>query len=188
MPKTLAELESQFAEFSEKQEKEKSDKAAAEAREKAAEKEVSEFVESQVKAGRVLPAIKDKFISFMKSLTSNGAVLEFTEKNGAKVSHSQLSLFKEIIAKLKPVVPVSQEYTQSSGREEELPEGTEDAGVEQFMEVRSKGRIENLPVEGADLAAKAFQFQEEQAKLGRKIDYAEALIAVSPKKRISAKA
>ncbi len=164
-----------------KQESEKAAKEQKEALAKKAESEISEFVESQVKAGRILPAFKEKFTAFMKSLTSEQTVLEFTEKNGSKLSHTQISLFKELITKMKPVVPVESELSIYENSEQEQPEGTEEK-VETFAEVLDKGQMKRLPIAGQDLAAKASQFVEAQAKLGRVISYGEALIAVSPKK------
>lgn len=166
-----------------KQDADKRDKEHKEALAKKAEAEVSEFVEAQVKAGRIIPALKEKLVTFMKSLTSETEIMKFTEKNGAVLSHTQISLFKELITSMKPVVPVESEFSIASEEGSEIPDGTEDAPVQQFTEILTGGEKKRVPVDGVELAAKAFKYQEEHfKKTGRQIGYDEALIALSPKK------
>jgi len=182
----------QFKELAEKREEENrqlKDRAESAEKEKAKafseskKAEVKSFVEAQVKAGKIIPAHKEAVVSFMESLTSEGEVASFTDKNGSKVSHSQLSLFKDIISKMKQVVPVNSEFSVH-----EVVDGEEsgDTTEEKFMEVRSEGTIQKLPLQDEALALKAFEYQAEQLKLGRTIDYGEALIAVAPKRKIKA--
>lgn len=159
------------------QDSEKRDKEQKEAIAKARLTEDSEFVESQIKAGRIIPAMKEKVITFMKSLTSETAVMEFKEKDGSTRSHTQISLFKEMLLKMKPVMPVGSEFSVADVAEIEEIDGTQKP-VEVFTEVFDKGERKKLPVEGADLAAKAFEYQAHMQKLGKVIEYADALIAV----------
>jgi hypothetical protein len=164
-----------FQEESKKREAEQKEAAA-----KSSAAEISSFVEAQVKAGRIIPALKEKFVAFMKSLTSEGAVLEFTEANGAKLSHSQISLFKEIISKLKPVVPVAQEYSISGKQTEELPGEAEEPQEQQFMQIRHEGVQKSVPVDDADLASKCYKYMEDN-----KCDYGTALIALSSRNKVA---
>jgi hypothetical protein len=168
-----------FTQEAEANEKTRKEQAAA-----AHEAEIQAFVEDQVKAGRILPAFKEKITAFMKSLTSESTVMKFSEKDGSMRTHTQISLFKELIAKMKPVVPVSTEFSLAENAEIENPDGS-DTPVEQFAEVLDKGQRKKLPIEGVDLAAKAYAYQEAQAKLGRSVGYDVALIAVSPKKSVA---
>lgn len=173
-----------------KLEAEEREKKITEAAAKARETEIAEFVESQVKAGRVLPAFKEKLTAFMKSLTSESTVLEFTEKDGSKRSHTQVSLFKELLTKiLKPVMPVDgQEFSVAGESEEEEIDGTQQP-VQKFAEIIVGGEKKKLPVEGADEAARAYEYQAAQKKLGREVSYEDALIFVyREKKKVPAKA
>lgn len=151
---------------------------------KSRETEISEFVESNVKAGRIIPALKEKVVAFMKSLTSDGEVLSFEEKDGSKRTHTQISLFKEIISKLKTIVPVASEYTRHDVTSVETPDvETGETKSEHFMEVIHNGSKKQLPVQDFDLAEKAEQYIVDQRKQGREVGYEAALLAVSPRKR-----
>lgn len=172
-----------------KQDAEAREKESKVALEKKFESEISEFIEAQVKAGRFIPALKERIKTFMKSLTSEGEVLKFTEANGAVLSHTQLSLFKELILKLKPIMSVETEYSVAEVASAAAPD---DAGGDapaapqkHFAEITVGGEKKRIEVDEVDIAAKAFQFQEAQAKLGRSVSYEDALIAVYPKKKSS---
>lgn len=159
--------------YQEKHEKEEKERLAAAA--KAKESDILGFAESQIKAGKITPAVKDKIVAFMKSLNAESAVLEFTESDGSKRTHTQISLFREIIGNLKPIVPVGKEFTRSGNQSVESPSDSEtDQETEQFMEVHAPGGKKTLPVAEADLAAKAFEYQEKN-----KVSYEDALVAVS---------
>ena len=167
-----------------KQEAEKREKEQKESAEKSQEKEIHEFVEAQVKAGKIIPAIKEKMTKFMKSLTSESSIMEFTEKDGSKRSHTQVSLFKELILKMKPVMPLGTEFSVQDEHDSDIP-GDEDQPDEKFVEVLDKGQRKKLPVEGADIAAKAFDYQDAMAKKNTPVNYEEALIAVSRKNSVA---
>lgn len=169
-----------------KQDAEKREKELKEISLKSRESEISEFVESQVKAGRILPALKDKMVTFMKSLTSETEIMKFSEKDGSVRSHTQISLFKELILKQKTVMPLDQEYSVQEEEVIETPDsetGDAPAGQRHFMEVTMGGEKMRVEVDGVDLAAKAYEYQESMRKSGKLIDYGEALIAVSPKRK-----
>lgn len=144
--------------------------------------EIQEFIEAQVKAGRILPAFKEKFTAFMTSLTSESNVMEFKESDGSKRSHTQISLFKELITKMKSVVPVNSEMTDAGEMGADTPDGTEKP-VEQYAEVHDKGQLKKLPIAGVELAAKAYEYIEAQGKIGKKVSYEEALIFIEKKMR-----
>lgn len=148
---------------------------------------IKEFVEAQIKSGRVIPAHKERLISFMETLSSEEQVVKFKEKDGSTSSHTQLSLFKDLISKMKPVVPIGSEFTVDENMESESPSDEIEGGemkAEKFMAVRSEGVVHNYPVKDSDIAEKALQYQEDQKKIGRVVSYEEALIAVSPKRKI----
>jgi hypothetical protein len=175
-----------------KQDAEKREKEQKEALFKSRETEISEFVESQVKVGKILPALKEKVLTFMKSLTSEGEVLKFAEKDGSTRSHSQFSLFKELILKMKPVMPVGNEFSVQEELESETPDNENGdipvEGKKHFTEIRVGGELKKVEVDEVDIAAKAYEYQEKQAKIGKKISYEDALIAVYPRKKSAVKA
>lgn len=174
------------------QDTEKREKEQKEALLKSKETEVSEFVESQVKAGRIIPALKAKAIAFMKSLTSEGEVLKFSEKNGATVTHTQLSLFKDLITKMTPVVPVGSEFSIVETVASETPDSEDGvvpaAPAKHFTDIVVGGQKKKVEVDEMDIAVKALQFQEESRKNGKPISYDEALIAIYPKNKSAVKA
>lgn len=162
--------------------KEESEKAAREkeaALAVAQATDIAQFVESKVKAGIIAPARKEAVTAFMKSLTSDTNVIEFSEKDGSKRSHSQLSLFKDLISSMKPVVPMNHEFTVQPGIVEEVEENGE--SIEKFMEVIEEGVKKKFPIKEEDLHNKAVDYQEQQRKLGFNVEYYDALIKVSPK-------
>ena len=163
-----------------KESNEKTQKETARQLAESRQAEISEFVDGQVKAGKIQPAIRESVIAFMKSLTSE-AVIEFTEKNGDITKKSQLSLFKHIFSKAK-AVPLG-EMTPATFSDETVNEDGEPAEEEpKFMAVLEEGVVRSLPMEGMELDAKAKAYQESQMKLTKvKVSYYDALIAVSPK-------
>lgn len=175
-----------------KQEADKREKEQKDALAKRTETEISEFVESQVKAGKFIPAIKEKMITLMKSLTSESEIMKFQEKDGSTRSHTQLSLFKELILKMKPVIPVGDELSIQSEISGETPDGENgDALAEpakHFVEIHVGGEKKRVEVDEVEIAAKAFKFQEERAKAGSPVSYEDALIAVYPRKKVLPKA
>ena len=172
--KTLAqdsqsELKRKESEFAER-EKKRSEAAA-----KARETEIREFAEGKVKAGIILPAIKGKVEALMMSLTADKAVAEFTEADGKKISHTQISLFKEIVSAMKPVIQLGKEVSFAGSTEPERIEGGQEQN--QFVEVIKGGSKQKLPMADMDLHLKAMEYQEKNK--GK--SYEEALIAISPK-------
>lgn len=169
--------------FREKSEREKFE---AEQRAKEAKKqEIKAFSEALVKEGRITPAQKELVGPLMESMTSDAEIHKFTEKDGAVKSHTQLSLFKAFLASLKKVMSFG-EFTPSGKAEIVTPDHVGDESVQQFMDVKTEGSVKRMPVEDTDLAAKAFQYIEEQSKIGRRIDYYQALIELTPKTKVSA--
>ena len=145
---------------------------------KAKESEIHEFVESKVKMGIIVPAIKEKIMTFMKTLGSEAVVAEFAEADGKKISHNQISLFKEIISQMKPAVQVGKEVSFAGYNGTESPEGGSEKET-QFMEVRKDGQTVKLPVADLDLHEKTLEYVENQKKAGVAVSYGDALIAVS---------
>lgn len=167
-----------------KEQVEQSEKDRKEALSKARDAEVSEFVESKTKAGIIIPAAKEKISKFMRSLDAEKTVVEFSEGDGSKKSHSQLSLFKEIISSMKPVIELGTERSFSDTTGADTPDGVE-GDEPQFQEVRTEGVIKKLPLSDVDLHLKALEYQENQRKIGKSVEYSDALLHVSPKRKIS---
>lgn len=139
-------LDAQNASFSERQ-------AALAAQEAAAKRAgVVEFVEAQVKAGRVLPRDKAPMIEYMAG--GDAAVLEFSEGDGGATKKiGRDDWFRQWMAGL----PKSVEYGELSG---------ERGGNAQ-------------PLSDAVIAARARQYHDQQAAAGNSISYAEAVDAVN---------
>ena len=176
--KTVAEQrEEENRQFQEKLEDDKkaSEKKFAESR----KAEILQFVESSINDGRIIPAQKNNVIKLMESMTSDATVIEFSEKDGSKKSHTQLSLFRAFVSGMKTAVSYG-EHLPMGDRPAPLTPDSGD-GVQEFVDIRSEGQTIRLPVEGADLAVKAFEYQKEQAKAGQTVSYEEALIALSPR-------
>lgn len=142
-------------------------------------REISDFVESSKKAGKIIPAQEEAVVKLMESMTSEDSIAAFKEKDGSKKSHSQISLFKAFINGL-PKRGHLQELTYSQVQEDSSPS---DETVTQFMDVKIDGTTISMPVEGQDLDAKAKAFMAEKSKLGITISYADALCAVSPREK-----
>lgn len=164
-----------------KEETEKIQKDLQESKKKAQEAEVVSFVDEMIKGDILIPAQKDGVVAFMRSLASEGEVHKFQEKDGSTRSHSQLSLFKELISKL-PKRKNLTTFSKSGDFRSETPDNG--AGEPQhFQEVIYGGKKQNMQVDDVDLATKAFEYQAEQQKLGRSIGYDDALIAVEKMSR-----
>lgn len=131
--------------------------ADAEAREKAArlaagQVENAAFAEGLVTAGRLLPVQKDFIVSFMGQVAEVG-VVEFGEGD-AKQSKPALQGFKEFLSAL----PVAVDFGERAGDGDKPEVNLED---------------------GPSIAAAAVEFQEAEAKAGRKIDIATAVAHVT---------
>lgn len=172
-----------------KQEKEATELKHKQDLAKSRETEISEFVEAQCKAGKIIPAFKERLTAFMKSLTSESEVMKFTEADGSTRTHTQISLFKELLSKiLKPVMPLEEELSTHEQFSETTEEGEDASKKTHFTEINVGGEKKRVQVDEVDIAAKAYKFQDEQKKLGRDVTYEDALIAVYPKKRPAVKA
>lgn len=164
--------------------KAESDKRETEAKKALAaerEKSIIEFAASLKKAGKITPAQEGYVISFMKSLTSEADIITFNDKAGRKISHNQLSFFKELISGFGGKrVDFSEMKNSGEKIESDTPED-EGQDEEHFMDVRQEGVVKHLPVSDFDLAAKALEYQEEKKKLNQIVSYGDALIAVQKK-------
>lgn len=176
--------EEDLRKFKEQSEKEKRDQA-----EKAKEfhkQEVKIFMETLVRDAKITPAQKMLLDPLMDSMSLDGEIAKFSEKDGSTKSYSQIALLKVFLSSLKKSVPYG-EISSAGHIYASTPDNTDgDGGAQTFMDVRTEGTIQHLPVDDAELASKAFSYIEEQAKAGRKINYAQALIDLSPKRKISA--
>lgn len=164
----------------------KAKKDAEEALAKSREQENKAFAERLKREGRITAAQEEQVIKLMESLISSDAVATFKEKDGSTRSHTQLSLFKQLLSSL----PVRVNYSESTYGVPPAAETPEIDGGEkaaQFMEVITKnGGKQTLPVQGVEIAEAAEKYMEEKRKAGIVVSYADALIAVSPRKRVSA--
>lgn len=144
------------------------------------EKSIIEFAAGLKKAGKITPAQEGYVISFMKSLTSEADIITFNDKAGRKISHNQLSYFKELISAFSGKRVDFSETKSNEKAEIETPGDNENVD-DHFMEVRQEGVVKNLPVADVDLSVKAFEYIEEQGKLGRVVAYGNALVHVQKK-------
>lgn len=179
--KTVAEAALETSKKFEAQAKkaEEDKKAALSASKKA---ELLAFFEQSVKDGRLTPAMRDIAVKFAESLNHEAEVVKFEQKDGSSVSHTQFSLFKVFVGMIGKAKAFSLEQrTPRSGSQKELPAAvaSEDNEHQEFAEVIHGGTKKTLPTQDADLAAKAFEYQDEQSKLGRSVSYGDALIHIS---------
>ena len=165
---------------------EDSDKATKEMR----EKENKQFAEALVETGRITPAQRDMVFKLMESMTSDVEIAKWGKnKDGSFTSHTQLSLFKEIVNSLAVKKSGSSRSTSELTKMADdtnsrlTPDNASSAngGETVSVHIYGEGR-RDVPLDEADLAAKAFEYQAEQRKIGSIIDYATALLAVAPRK------
>jgi hypothetical protein len=168
-------------------EKAERDKFEQEQRSKEARKnDIKTFSEALVKDGKLTPAQKEIVVPLMESMTSDSEIHKFIEKDGSVKSHTQLSLLKAFLGTLKKSVSYG-EFSPSGTAKIYTPDNAVDDDSKQtFMDVKKEGSVIRMAVDEADLAAKAYQHIEEQAKAGRRIDYYQALVELSPKQKVSA--
>lgn len=171
--------------FEEKAKAAEAEKAKAFAEAKKAE--VKGYFESCVKAGSLTPAMRDIAVNLSESMTSETVVAKFEQKDGSSVSHTQFSLFKLFVSMIGKAKGFSiRETTPAADTKKVLPVNGDEAGHESFTEVIHGGVKKTLPTQDVDLAARAFQYQEDQAKLGSKVSYETALIHVSKEMKAEA--
>lgn len=164
-----------FQETAEKAQKDR-DKAYAEAR----ATEIKNFVADLKKSGRLTPAIEEMVLKLMESMTIDTTVISFSQKDGKTVSHSQLSLFKEIFSAL-PAGNHLRSFSKVGEVSPTLPSQVRTTGSDsaEYTEIHRGGEIVRVPVDDGDLHAKALKFIEDQKGLGRVFSYGDALIEVS---------
>jgi hypothetical protein len=142
-------LKAQSAKLAEFSEKEKS---IADREAALARKEIEGKVDGMITAGKVLPANKSQLVDFMSSLQDAEAVVEFGE--GEKVEKfSQRAFFEKFLNDQPKVV----EFEEKAPREDGI----------------NPGDLSN-----EEVAKKAVEFQEAEAKAGRQISATEAVTAV----------
>lgn len=153
----------------EKAQKEK-EKAFAELR----ANENKNFLEGLKKVGKITPALQEIASKLMESLTSEAVVHTFEGKDGKKTSHTQLSLFKELLNGFS-TAPILRNMSQTPAGVREIP--GEQAGEKTFVKVLTGGGVQSYELDGADLDSAANQYIQDQKSLGRTVSYADALIA-----------
>ena len=147
------------------------DKAFAESR----KQENLSFLESLKKSGKISPAMEDTAAKLMESMTSDVTIHTFEAKDGKKVNHTQLSLFKELLGSLT-AAPIFRQMSKTAQIQKETP-GSNNGEEKTFTTVKTKAGEVTYEVDGQDLHSAAIQYQEDQRKIGRTVSYAEALIA-----------
>ena len=168
-----------FQEEAEKAEKERK-KAEAEAR----KTEHKAFVDRMKAEGKLVPAQEEASLKLMESLSAEGEIAKFTAKDGSSRSHSQLSLFKEMVENSPKRVSFGYSTRKQGEHSPQLPGEGKAEGGEGQIEILHQGKRTMIPLVGADMAARAFEYQAEVRKTqGREIDYGEALIAVEKMER-----
>ena len=142
--------------------------------------EMVAFIETAVKEGRLSPAMRDIAVKFAETLNTENEVAKFEQKDGSSIAHTQFSLFKMFVSMVgKAKTFAMRETTPRAEGGKTLPEETESAEVKEFTNVIYGGVKKLLPLQNVDLGVRAIEYQDTQAKLGRKVDYADALIHVS---------
>ncbi|MGI2027788.1 hypothetical protein [Endozoicomonas acroporae] len=137
-------LKDREASFSEKETAIKASEAALR------QQEIASDLDALVKAGKVLPAQKERLAEFMASLDNEKDVLEFGEGEQKK-SFSQQAFMKEFLGKL----PKAVDFKEHAADDQEQP-----------------------PENSNELAQKALEYQEEQRKKGRTVSITQAVNAV----------
>lgn len=167
----------QYKEQAEKAEKDK-EKAFAEN----LKRENKLFLENLKKEGRITPALQVLAEKLMESMTSKETIATFEEKDGKKIDHTQLSLFKQMLSSMKKA-PI---YSSMSRTEDQKPEIPDADGETHFMEVSIGGKKQSLPVDGMELHNEALKYQDEQRAKGKTISYETALIEAEKLMRVAA--
>lgn len=150
---------------------EEKNKAFAETR----KAENASFLEGLKKAGKISAAMEVTCVKLMESMNTETIVHTFEAKDGLKVNHTQLSLFKELLSSFG-ASPIFRNLTHATAPARIAAQGGEDK-EKVFTTVITKAGAQNYEVDGMDLHALAVQFQEDQRKVGITVDYADALIA-----------
>ena len=175
--------ENELKEFREQAEKAKQE--ADVARVKVRSQEIRMFAGRIKSEGKIAPAHEDMVVKIMESMTSDAVIMTSKSQDGSMIAHTQFSLFMQLLEKL-PKMPVYGELTYGGLPHSDIPNGDEPA-AEQFMEVLTKnGGRQKLPVRGADVHQAAEKHMEEMRVKGIVVSYADALLAVSSKKRVPA--
>lgn len=115
------------------------------------------FAEAQIKAGKLLPAAKDQTVALMDSLAAQSAAIEFGEGDGKK-SETPLAVYR---AQLE-AMPVLVDFAEHAGNDK--------GGAVDFSD----------PVE---LAKKAVEFQEAEARAGRTVSVTAAVAHITQGKK-----
>ena len=152
------------------------EKAQAEAKKTFAESRAKEnrlFLDGLKKEGKISPATETLAIKLMESMTQDAVIATFEQKDGKKVEHTQMSLFKEMLSGLAKS-PIFREMSRQANARQSVPgEGEE---KEAFADIKSAGSTKRLPLEGMETHLKALEYIEEQRKIGKTVSYEEALI------------
>lgn len=159
-----------FQEEAEKAKKEK-EKAYSEAR----AKDVQVFLETAKSEGKITPAMQEIAVKLAESMTSEDEIATFGEKDGKKISHTQLSLFKEFVSSL-PKIDKTKSLTHGQMIRKETPKSGTGQEEVQTMEAFVNGVKQTVILDDTALHFKAIELQEEYSKKGQRLDYAEALI------------
>lgn len=149
---------------------EEKNKAFAETR----KAENSLFLEGLKKSGKITPAMQETATKLMESMNTEAIVHTFEAKDGRKVNHTQLSLFKELLASLG-ASPIFRNMTQVTEPQRNTP-GAVIAEEKVFTTVKTKAGEQTYEVDGQDLHTAAIQHIADQQKVGNTVDYASALI------------
>lgn len=137
--------------------------------------EIKAFVAQAKKDGRIIPAHEEIVTKLLESMTSDAVVHTFAAKDGAQTSHTQYSLMKQLIMSLAPHKAFVS-MTPAGGSVRITPEAQEETHM---TEIHRGGQKVTAIVDEYETDQEAKNFIAEQAQLGRKVSYEEALIEVS---------
>src|SRR3990167_7864251 len=83
------------------------------------------FLENLKKQGKLTPASQEIATKLMESMTSETVVATFEAKDGKKITHTQLSLFKELLGSLAKS-PIFSQMSRTDVAERETPDGDQE--------------------------------------------------------------
>ena len=119
---------------------ESTEERLAQLEKKEKDSERSEFVDSVIESGRVLPKDKEKVLQMMEALSEN-KVLKFTDKDGKELLKSQLDLYKEQLSSGPVVVNFEELAHGGVGGEETEEEKAAKLAETKIEDARKKGQV-----------------------------------------------
>lgn len=151
-------------------------KALSEAR----KAEVKAFIEAAKKDGRITPAQEELIVKLAESLTSENVVATFEDKDGKKIQHTQISLFKEILGALPKAGRMRQLTPSGTGAPAAPGEGE---GAAETATMFVDGKRQTVILDDTALDAETKKVIAEYRERKENISYGEAMIIAEKRLR-----